>query len=106
MRKLFYLFMVPALAATVLLTSCGKDDDEDPAPAQNTDACASATFPSTTGSSTVRILNYAATSNTSEVPTVMTTSSFVNEVSISLKSLNLDSKPQVSETMSDHKVCK
>lgn len=64
MNKFWKIITVGVLASAVLLTSCKKDEEETPEPT-TPDACASATFPETTGSSTVKLKNFANTANTS-----------------------------------------
>ena len=59
MKKLSYLFLIGAITSTALFTSCGDDEEEEDV---TTDTCATLTFPSNTGSASVSILNYTATS--------------------------------------------
>ncbi|MFN6943828.1 MAG: hypothetical protein ACK4ND_02700 [Cytophagaceae bacterium] len=58
MKKLSYLFSLVALAAIVMVTACSKEEDPQPT---TPDECAAAEFPATTGSATIKILNFTKT---------------------------------------------
>jgi hypothetical protein len=60
MKKIAYFFALAAVSSLVIFTGCKKDSDSEPEPEPN--SCNSQTFPATTGTATVRILNFTNTS--------------------------------------------